>query len=77
MAATLTLGQIRIDRIVEHEVAFEHIRDFLPGITEEQLAENRRWMQPWAMDARDWLIITFQSLLSARRIRRSWWIPYR
>ena len=61
MAATLTLGQIRIDRIVEHEVAFEHIRDFLPGITEEQLAENRRWMQPWAMDARDWLIICFQS----------------
>ena len=55
-------GGIRVDRIVEMEIPIRPAKVFLPGLTEEQLAANRAWLQrSGALDARDWLVLCFQS----------------
>ena len=61
MTGTLRLGDIAIDRIVESEAPFELASSFLPGLTEERLAENRHWLRPSALDERDHLILCIQS----------------
>ena len=58
---TIRLADITISHIVEWEHPFEDIRTFLPSLTAAQLDENRHWMQPWALDSRDRLIIALQS----------------
>jgi glyoxylase-like metal-dependent hydrolase (beta-lactamase superfamily II) len=50
-----------IHRVVENEYGFAPILEFLPGLSQEQLEENRSWMQPAALDPQDRLILCFQS----------------
>ncbi|MDE2326314.1 MAG: MBL fold metallo-hydrolase, partial [Rhodospirillales bacterium] len=38
-------------------------RQFLPGLDEALLAENREWLQPAALDAEDRLVLCFQSYI--------------
>ena len=55
-------GGLTIRRIVEQEEGFVPIRDFLPTMTEEQLAENRSWLMPAGLDpSNDDVILCFQS----------------
>jgi glyoxylase-like metal-dependent hydrolase (beta-lactamase superfamily II) len=58
---TVVLGDITIHRIVEMEQGFVPVRQFLPGLAEEVLAENRSWLQPAALDAQDTVVLCFQS----------------
>ena len=57
----LTINGVRIDRIIECSVPLEPIRNFLPSLTAETLARNRHWMQPWALDRQDQMIVCIQS----------------
>ena len=61
MSSSFSLGDITIHRIVEQQVPFFAALDTLAGLTPEQLAENRSWLQPTALDAEDMLILCFQS----------------
>lgn len=63
MPAPLQVADMTIHRIIEDEASFGAIRDFLPDLTPELLAENRAWLQPAALDAQDQLILCFQSYL--------------
>jgi glyoxylase-like metal-dependent hydrolase (beta-lactamase superfamily II) len=58
---TMVLGDITIHRIVEMEQGFVPVRQFLPTLAEEVLAENRGWLQPAALDAQDTVVLCFQS----------------
>ncbi len=62
-ANTISLGDITIHRIVEMEAAFLPAREFIPGLSEEVLAENRAWLRPAALDAEDRLVLCFQSYI--------------
>ena len=62
MTTTFTLGEIAIHRIVEQETPFLPVLEFLPGLTDQQLEENRAWLEPAALDpASDRVILCFQS----------------
>ena len=62
MNLKFTVGDLTIHRIVEQETSFLPALDMFPGLTPELLAENRAWMQQaGALDARDVLILCFQS----------------
>src|SRR5450756_2355873 len=62
MSPKLSVGDLAIHRIVEQETTFLPALDMLPGLTPEQLAENRAWMRKaGAIDASDVLILCFQS----------------
>jgi len=51
-----------IHRIVEQEYGFTLIREFLPSLTPELLAENRAWLEPAALDPKtDNIVFCFQS----------------
>lgn len=63
MRTSLTVADVRIDRIVELECPIRPARVFLPDLTAEQLAENRDWLQPAALDEQDWLVLCFQAYL--------------
>src|ERR1700747_722197 len=56
-----TINGVRIDRIIECTVPLEPIKNFLPSLTAETLASNRHWMQPWALDPQDQIIVGIQS----------------
>lgn len=60
---TLVLGDVTIHRIVEMEAAFMPVRQFLPTLSEEVLAENRAWLRPAALDAEDRVVLCFQSYI--------------
>jgi hypothetical protein len=61
MTTRFNIGEITVDRIVECEYPYARALDFLPSLTPDRLAENRSWMQPMALDDRDWLVFCFQS----------------
>lgn len=63
MTLSFTVGDLTIHRIVEQEVAFHPIQDFLPDLTDDMLAENRDWLvQAGALEAgTDNMILCFQS----------------
>jgi glyoxylase-like metal-dependent hydrolase (beta-lactamase superfamily II) len=61
MRTTFELGDLTIHRIIEQEAPFAAALDFLPDLTPEQLAENRSWLAPDALDAAGKLIFCFQS----------------
>ncbi len=58
---TMVLGDITLHRIVEMEAAFMPVRQFLPGVSEAVLAENRSWLTPSALDAEERVVLCFQS----------------
>ena len=61
MSLKFTVGDLTIHRIIEQEAPFMAALDFLEGLSPEQLAENRQWLQPDALDANDMLKFCFQS----------------
>ena len=62
MSTTFAVGDVTIHRVVEQEVPFVPIREFLPGLTGEQLEENRAWLEPRALDpATQAIVLCFQS----------------
>jgi glyoxylase-like metal-dependent hydrolase (beta-lactamase superfamily II) len=64
MSTRISLGNITIHRIVEQEncAHFEALKFFRP-FSEEQLAENRAWLQPRYLDESDRLRLCIQSYL--------------
>jgi glyoxylase-like metal-dependent hydrolase (beta-lactamase superfamily II) len=62
MSTTFAVGDVTIHRVVEQEVPFVPIREFLPGLTDEQLEENRAWLEPRGLDpATQGIVLCFQS----------------
>jgi glyoxylase-like metal-dependent hydrolase (beta-lactamase superfamily II) len=62
MSTKFRIGTVDVDRIIEGEYPFSPMREFLPGLTEECLAENRAWLrQAGALDDADRLVICIQS----------------
>jgi glyoxylase-like metal-dependent hydrolase (beta-lactamase superfamily II) len=62
MSTTLTVGELTIHRIIEQEFPFTDPFEFIPGLSEEILQENRSWMEPAALDpATGKLVLCFQS----------------
>ena len=61
MTEVIRVGDITVQRIVEQEFAFMPALGTIPAPTPDLLAENRRWMEPTALDAQGWLILCFQS----------------
>jgi glyoxylase-like metal-dependent hydrolase (beta-lactamase superfamily II) len=54
-------GVLTVHRIVEMSGATLGLRQLLPGLSEEALAEHRAWLAPDALDADDRAIMLFQS----------------
>ena len=63
MTLQFKAGDMTIHRIIEMEGAFIPALDMIAGLTPELLAENRGWMQPTALDAKDTLLLCFQSYI--------------
>jgi glyoxylase-like metal-dependent hydrolase (beta-lactamase superfamily II) len=63
MTLSFTVGDLTIHRIVEQEVPFHPIQDFLPDLTDDMLAECRDWLvQAGGLEAgTDKMILCFQS----------------
>ncbi len=47
--ASLMLGDIRVDRIVEMVSPFETLADFFPDSSQEQIDLCKPWLEPWAL----------------------------
>jgi glyoxylase-like metal-dependent hydrolase (beta-lactamase superfamily II) len=58
---TFAAGDLTIHRIVEISGPTLGLRQMLPELSEEVLAEHRGWLAPDALDADDRAIMTFQS----------------
>jgi len=63
MSNTFGVGDVTIHRIVEMESGFTPALEFLPDLKPEVLAENRKWLQPTALDQQDNLVLCFQSYI--------------
>jgi glyoxylase-like metal-dependent hydrolase (beta-lactamase superfamily II) len=63
----LTLGQIRLQRIVESVCTGFPAKGFFPETTEEDWKRHRPWMVPRALDAEDNLVLTIQAFLVRTR----------
>jgi len=62
LTTTIALGETTILRIIEQEAPFFDPLTFFPSLTAELLAENRAWLEPWALDpATGKLILCIQS----------------
>jgi glyoxylase-like metal-dependent hydrolase (beta-lactamase superfamily II) len=61
MPAKIEIGSLTIHRIVEQEGPFFGAMQFFPAITKELLDENRGWLQPRFLDAKDQLMLCIQS----------------
>jgi glyoxylase-like metal-dependent hydrolase (beta-lactamase superfamily II) len=62
VTTTFCVGDITIHRIVEQEGPFVPIREFLPGLMDEQLEENRGWLEPRGLDPTTGaVVLCFQS----------------
>jgi glyoxylase-like metal-dependent hydrolase (beta-lactamase superfamily II) len=58
------VGDLTIHRIVEMEFGISPIREFLPGLSQELLDENRAWLQPAGLDPETGnVILCFQSYI--------------
>ena len=58
---TFTVGNLTVHRIVEDTGPTIGIRQMLPGLSEEMLAEHRGWLAPDALTEDDRAVMTFQS----------------
>ena len=47
--ASLMVGDIQVDRIVEMTLPFETLSDFFPDSRQEQIDACKTWMEPWAL----------------------------
>jgi glyoxylase-like metal-dependent hydrolase (beta-lactamase superfamily II) len=63
MTTQITLGDTTIWRIVEQEGPFFDVSTFFPSLTKELLDENRCWLQPRFVDAKDQLLLCIQGYL--------------
>ena len=63
MSAPIEIGSITIYRIIEQEGPFFEAMQFFPTMTKELLDENRGWLQPRFLDARDKLMLCIQSYI--------------
>ena len=45
----LSLGDIRIDRVVEAVQPYETLSEFFPGSSQEQIDSCKAWLEPWAL----------------------------
>ena len=63
MPDPIKVGNITIHRIVEQEGPFFEMLKFFPALTKEVLEENRSWLQPKYMSAKDELMLCIQSYL--------------
>ncbi len=62
MTTSFQIADMRIDRIIEGEYAFQGLQRFLPSLSDAMLAENRGWLQEaGALNAEDFLVICVQS----------------
>jgi glyoxylase-like metal-dependent hydrolase (beta-lactamase superfamily II) len=61
MSLKFAVGDLTIHRIVELDAPFEPARQMLPGLTAEQLEENRHWLQPDSLGAGDVFNLCYQS----------------
>lgn len=61
MSTTFQVDDMTVHRIVEIEMPFLPVREMFPALTPEQLVENRSWLQPWALNDEDRLLLTVQS----------------
>jgi hypothetical protein len=68
----LSVGDIRIHRIVELEGPFLPARDVFPTLSAELLDANRRWLAPKALSRDDRLIFCFQSYVVRTPNIRFW-----
>lgn len=63
-----TLGDLRIDRIVEFDEPIFTLRDFFDEATPEAVEPHREWLEPWALDpATGKMILPVQSYLVRTR----------
>ncbi len=63
MSTRIEIGSTTIHRIVEQEGPFFDAMQFFPAMTRELLDENRAWLQPRFLDARDRLMLCIQSYI--------------
>ena len=64
MTLSFSVGDIRVDRILEQEVAAFNALEFLPTLTRELLEENRSWLEPLALGpGTDLFVFPMQSYL--------------
>ena len=63
MPTSIEVGNVTIHRIVEQEGPFFEAMQFFPTLTKELLDENRGWLQPRFIDARDELMLCIQSYI--------------
>jgi glyoxylase-like metal-dependent hydrolase (beta-lactamase superfamily II) len=63
MADPIKVGNTTIHRIVEQEGPFFEMLKFFPALTKEVLDENRSWLQPKYMSAKDELMLCIQAYL--------------
>src|SRR4051812_21492341 len=56
----IEIGDTTIHRIVEQEGPFFDAMQFFPTLTKELLDQNRGWLQPRFIDARDQLMLCIQ-----------------
>jgi glyoxylase-like metal-dependent hydrolase (beta-lactamase superfamily II) len=61
MSTTFKIADLTLHRIVEQQGPLAPITAVFPGVTPEILAENRGWLQPWALSADDQMIAAIQS----------------
>jgi glyoxylase-like metal-dependent hydrolase (beta-lactamase superfamily II) len=61
MHVNFTVADLTIHRIVELDAPFEPARQMLPGLTPEQLEENRHWLQPDSLGPGDVFNLCYQS----------------
>src|SRR6266481_5278123 len=63
LLAKIEIGSATIHRIIEQEGPFFEAMQFFPTMTREILDENRGWLQPRFLDARDQLMLCIQSYI--------------
>jgi glyoxylase-like metal-dependent hydrolase (beta-lactamase superfamily II) len=61
---TFAAGDLTVHRIVEMSGPTLGMRQMLPGLSEEVLAEHRDWLAPDALDADDRAIMNFQCFVA-------------
>ena len=63
LSTGIEIGSVTIHRVVEQEGPFFEVKQFFPTLTRERLDENRGWLQPKFLDARDRLMLCIQSYI--------------
>ncbi len=60
---TQTVGDFRIDRVVEDEGPFGELSFLLPEVTPELVARNADWLRPRYVDGQDRVMMSFHSFV--------------